>query len=204
MSSNELLLATTNPGKLREIKAYLSDIFLCIFSLSNLKIEDIFPENGKTFKENALRKSLFYSKKWDGLTLAEDSGIEIDALNAKPGVRSARFSGPRATDESNIKKVLNLMKGISPENRKARFVSCMVLAQKGKIIKEIQEYVEGFIMSEPTGKLGFGYDPIFYYPPFKKTFAEVLPSEKNKASHRGRALKRLKIFLRKYLQNKKY
>jgi XTP/dITP diphosphohydrolase len=196
---NKLLLATTNQGKTKEIKSFLEELSLEIFTLQDLNLKITFPEHGKTFAENARGKSLFYSERWEGLTLAEDSGLEIEHLKGAPGVLSSRFSGPQATDEKNNQKVLELMKGVPSEQRKARFVSCMILGQKGKIIKEIKESVKGLIAFKKRGSYGFGYDPIFYYPPRKKTFAELLPEEKNRVSHRGRALKKLKEFLLEYL-----
>jgi len=198
---NKLLLATTNHGKAKEIKTFLGELPLEIFTLQELNLKKTFPERGKTFAENARGKSLFHSEHWQGLTLAEDSGLEIEHLNGAPGVLSARFSDPQATDEKNNKKVLELMKGVPSEQRKARFVSCMILAQKGKIIKEIKETAEGLVASEKRGSYGFGYDPIFYYPPLRKTFAELLPEEKNRVSHRGQALKKLKEFLLEYLDS---
>ena len=199
MLKEKLLLATTNKGKAKEIKSYLEELPLEILSLKELNPKKTFSECGKTFAENARGKSLFYSEQWEGLTLAEDSGLEIEFLKGAPGVLSARFSGPQATDEKNNQKVLKLMKGVPFEQRKARFVSCMVLSQKGEIIKEIRESVGGFIAFEKRGIYGFGYDPLFNYPPLRKTFAELLPEEKNKVSHRGRALKKLKEFLLEYL-----
>lgn len=199
MIEAKLLLATTNQGKTKEIEVYLGKLPIQIFSLLELNSKETFHEEGKDFLEIARGKSLFYSQKWEGFTLAEDSGLEIEYLNEAPGVLSARFSGPKATDQRNIKKVLDLMKGIPNKQRKARFVSCMVLSQKEKIIKEIKESVKGYITLEERGLFGFGYDPIFYYSPLRKTFAELLPEEKNKISHRGRALKKLKEFLLEYL-----
>jgi len=192
-------LATTNQGKAREIKSYLKDLPIEIHSLQELGQLRPFTETGRTFDANARGKSLFYSKNWEGLTLAEDSGLEIESLEGEPGVLSARYSGEQATDQKNNLKVLERMKGVPSEKRSARFVSCMVLSKKGDIIKEIMESVEGIIALEEKGAYGFGYDPLFYYPPLKKTFAELLPEEKNKVSHRGRALKRLKEFLLSYL-----
>ncbi len=192
-------MATTNQGKAREIKSYLKDLPLEIHSLQELGQLRPFTETGRTFDANARGKSLFYSKNWEGLTLAEDSGLEIESLEGEPGVLSARYSGERATDQKNNLKVLERMKGVPSEKRSARFVSCMVLSKKGDLIKEIMESVEGIIALEEKGQNGFGYDPLFYYPPLKKTFAELLPDEKNKVSHRGRALKRLKEFLLSYL-----
>lgn len=199
MLKEKLLLATTNQGKAKEIKSYLEELSLEIFTFKDLNLKKTFSERSKTFAENARGKSLFYSEQWEGLTLAEDSGLEIEPLKGAPGVLSARFSGPQATDEKNNQKVLELMKDVPFVQRKARFVSCMVLSQKGKIIKEIRESVRGLIAFEKKGSYGFGYDPLFYYPPLRKNFAELLPEEKNKVSHRGRALKKLKEFLLEYL-----
>ena len=199
MNKRRLLLATTNQGKAREIESYLEDLNIEILSLKELGQSEPFSETGTTFDENARGKSLFYSMNWEGLTLAEDSGLEIEALNGEPGVLSARYSGEQATDEKNNQKVLERMKEVPSEKREARFVSCMVLSQKGKIITEIKESVEGVITFEEKGTHGFGYDPLFYYPPLKKTFAELLPEEKNEVSHRGRALKKLKEYLLTHL-----
>lgn len=195
MSKERLLLATTNKGKAKEIAILLSELPLEIFTLQEVFPKQNFIEEGNTFAENAQGKSLFYSRLWEDLILAEDSGLEIEHLKGAPGILSARFSGPQATDEKNIRKVLDLMEEVPLDQRKARFVSCIVLSQKGKIIKEIKECANGLITLEKKGPLGFGYDPIFYYPPLKKTFAELLPEEKNRVSHRGRALKKLKEFL---------
>jgi XTP/dITP diphosphohydrolase len=189
-----LLVATTNQGKIREIKTHLKKYSFPIFSLQDLHSAPVFPEKGRTFQENARGKSLFYSQFWEGLTLAEDSGLEIVYLEGAPGVYSSRFAGPHATDLENIQKVLTLLKDAPPEKRTARFVSHMVLSQSKEIIKEIHEYVEGFIIRKKRGSSGFGYDPIFYYPPLKKTFAELTPEQKNAVSHRGRALKKLEDF----------
>jgi len=199
LNKRRLLLATTNQGKAREIESYLEDLNIEILSLKELGQSEFFSETGTTFDENARGKSLFYSMNWEGLTLAEDSGLEIEALNGEPGVLSARYSGEQATDEKNNQKVLERIKEVPSEKRKARFVSCMVLSQKGKIITEIKESVEGVITFEEKGTHGFGYDPLFYYPPLKKTFAKLQPEEKNKVSHRGRALKKLKEYLLTHL-----
>ena len=195
MSEERLLLATANKSKAKEIATFLSELPLEIFTLQEVFPKQNFIEKGDTFAENARGKSLFYSRQWEDLILAEDSGLEIEHLKGAPGILSARFSGPQETDEKNIRKVLNLMEGVPLDQRKARFVSCIVLSQKGKNIKEIKECAGGLITLEKKGHLGFGYDPIFYYPPLEKTFAELLPEEKNRVSHRGRALKKLKEFL---------
>jgi XTP/dITP diphosphohydrolase len=196
LTEKKLLLATANQGKIREIKYFLSDLSIEIFSIKDISSAYIYIETGKTFMENAEGKTLFYSRIWPGLTLGEDSGLEIEALSGAPGVQSARFSGENATDEKNIEKVLTLLKGIPEKERKARFVSCIVLSRRDKIIHKIREQVSGIILTQKKGTQGFGYDPIFFYPPLKKTFAQLSPEEKNSVSHRGRALKKLKAFLK--------
>lgn len=203
MTRKELLLATTNQGKIKEIKDYLADLPIEIVSLQELNPKSVFAEKGKTFLENARGKSLFYSQQHKIFTMAEDSGLEIEYLKGAPGVFSSRFSGTQATDEKNIQKVLKLMRGVPLDQRKAQFVSYLVLTDKGETIKEIRETVKGLITFEKKGNHGFGYDPIFFYPPLKKTFAELLPEEKNRVSHRGRALKKLKAFLLPYLEMEK-
>lgn len=200
MTDEKLLIATTNRGKAREITAFLTGLPVRVFCLPDLSLEAEFPEDGKTFLENAKGKSLFYSRQWEGLTLAEDSGLEIDALGGAPGIYSARFSGPRATDAKNNRKVLVQMKGVLQEKRKARFVCCLVLAQQDNILKVTRGIVRGIIAREEKGSFGFGYDPIFFYRPFGKTFGELLPAIKNTVSHRGRALRKMKVFLQSYLK----
>lgn len=199
MSETPLLVATTNSGKKREIEVELSKLPIRFFSLADLKIIESFPETGTTFSDNARGKSLFYSHKWDGLTLAEDSGLEIDFLDGAPGVHSARFSDPGATDEKNNDKVLALLDRVPESKRTARFVSFMVLSQKGVVKTELKGWVEGTITTERWGKNGFGYDPLFFYRPLNRTFGQLLDTEKNRVSHRGRALVKLKVFLEDYL-----
>jgi XTP/dITP diphosphohydrolase len=194
-----LLVATTNLGKKREIEDVLLHLPQKVLSLEDLKITASFPETGATFLENAKGKSLFYSRYWEGLTLAEDSGLEIAHLDGAPGIFSARFSGPQATDKDNNDKVLRLLSGVPFEKRKARFVSFMVLSEKQTVIEQISGEVEGYVSFEEKGTFGFGYDPLFFYPPLTKTFAELLPEEKNRVSHRGQALVKLRAFLKEYL-----
>ncbi len=195
MIDGGLLVATTNAGKVREIRKGLDELPLAIHGLREVLPDVSFQERGKTFQENARAKSLFYSRKWEGLVLAEDSGLEVAALKGAPGVRSARFSAPRPTDAKNIRKVLRLMRRVPPQERKARFVCVMVLAREGRAIKEIRGEVRGRIALEPHGANGFGYDPVFFYPPLRKTFAQLAAAEKNAVSHRGRALRKLRAYL---------
>lgn len=193
MTERRLLLATGNPGKVREIRRALKGFRIVGLTavLPGLK----HAERGRTFEANARAKSLFYSRRWPGLTLAEDSGLEIEALGGAPGVRSARFSAPRPSDAKNIRKVLRLLDSVPAPARKARFVCVMVLAEKGRVVAEFRGQVRGRIGREPRGRSGFGYDPIFYYPLLRRTFAELPPAVKNAVSHRGRAVARLRRFL---------
>jgi XTP/dITP diphosphohydrolase len=195
LTERRLLLATGNPGKVREIRRALKGLTSGGRALEIVGLASVLPglkhaERGRTFEENARAKSLFYSRRWPGLTLAEDSGLEIEALGGAPGVRSARFSAPRPSDEKNIRKVLRLLVGLPAKARKARFVCVMVLAERGRVVAEFRGQVRGRI-----GVSGFGYDPVFYYAPLRKTLAELPPAVKNEVSHRGRAVRKLRRFL---------
>jgi len=202
LSKQRLLLATTNKGKAKEIKSYLRELPLEIFSLEEAGLKESFPERGKSFAENARGKSLFYSKSWEGLTLAEDSGLEIDYLKGAPGVLSARFSAPQATDDKNNQKVLELLRAVPIKQRTARFVSYLVLARAGEIIQEIEEYVEGLVAFEKRGSHGFGYDPLFFVPELDRTIAELDADEKNGVSHRGKAVRQFVSLLEQMLASK--
>ncbi len=197
MTERALLLATTNPGKIREIRALFKGLPWKIVGLEDVCPGLSFKERGRTFAENARGKSLFFSRKWDGLTLAEDSGLEIEALGGAPGVVSARFSAPRPTDEKNNRKVLRLLAGVPEKARRARYVCVFVLSERGRVIKEVRGEVRGRIAMTPRGTGGFGYDPLFYYPRLRRTFAEVPPEVKNGLSHRGRAARKMRAFLEK-------
>lgn len=195
MIERRLLLATGNPGKVREIRRALEGLSLQVVGLGDVLQVKPPAERGATFPENARAKALYYGRRWDGPVLAEDSGLEIEALDGAPGVRSARFSAPRPSDEKNIRKVLRLLLGVPAARRKARFVCVMVLAAGDRIIGEFRGEVRGRIAPGPRGEDGFGYDPIFYYQPLRKTFAELPPGVKNEISHRGRAVRELRAFL---------
>ncbi len=201
MSDNTLLLATTNAGKVKEMRSFLKDLSIQISSLHEAGIQTVYKETGRSFLENAKGKSLFYSRYWSGLTLGEDSGLMVEALNGAPGVYSARFAGPEATDEDNIRRLLKMLKGIPAEKRTARFVSSMVLSQQGRILHEIEKNVKGRILEQPAGHQGFGYDPVFYYPLLGKTFAQISSPEKNRVSHRGQALFALEDWLSRQLSS---
>ena len=194
-----LLIATTNRGKAREIAAALATLAVRFVTLVDAGIEAVCPETEKTLAANARAKAEFYSRRSGLLTLAEDSGLEIKALGGGPGILSARFSGSRATDAKNVSKVLRLLASVPPSGRRARFVCVMALARNGRVVASARGVVRGTIAAGPKGTAGFGYDPIFYYHPRGKTFAELSPAEKNAVSHRGRALAAMKVRLHRFL-----
>jgi XTP/dITP diphosphohydrolase len=192
----ELLVATKNRGKLEEIKKIFenSSLDIKLQFLPDFGITADCPENGLTFFENATAKSLFYGSYVPELyTVGDDSGLSVDALNGAPGVFSSRFAGEDATDDRNTEKLLTKLQG--KKNRKAKFVTALTLTRDGQIIAIFNGEVEGEIIDERRGSHGFGYDPVFYYPPLEKTFAELNTEEKNKISHRARAFKQLKEYL---------
>lgn len=192
-----LVLATTNEGKAREIRAALKGLPFSVITLAAIGVRAACPEKGATFEANARAKSLHYSAKSEFLTLAEDSGLVVDALGGRPGVRSARFSGRGATDEKNYRKLLRLMEGVPPKARTARFVCHMVLSRRGRVLASVHGEVQGTIAGTPRGSLGFGYDPVFHYGPAGKTFGEIPARAKNAVSHRGRAVAKIKNFLKR-------
>jgi len=190
-----LVVATTNPGKAREIRAALSGLPYQVLTLADIGVASAYPERGATFEANARAKSAFYSRKSGHLTLADDSGLDVEALRGGPGVRSARFSGRGATDARNRAKLLRVLEGVPPERRGARFVCAMALAKDGRVLKVVRGQVRGRIIDAPRGAHGFGYDPLFYYRPWRRTFAEIPLRRKNSISHRGRAIARMAAFL---------
>jgi non-canonical purine NTP pyrophosphatase (RdgB/HAM1 family) len=192
----ELLVATTNDGKLAEIKDFLIKLPLKIVSLKDLGRYPEVIEDGATFEQNALKKARTLAR-YSGLwTTADDSGLQVDALNGAPGIYSARYSGPEADDRRNNEKLLSELNDIPWERRGAAFVCALALCHPDGI-KEwtITEQCEGKIAFTPRGENGFGYDPLFFYPPFGKTFGEIGRDVKATVSHRGKALKKLTAFL---------
>jgi XTP/dITP diphosphohydrolase len=191
-----LLIATHNPGKVREIRQFLSSLPIQTVGLEILTNTDPWIETGSTFEENARQKAEYYSQLSSFLTVADDSGLIIDALDGQPGVLSARFVGASATDEDRNREILRLMSEVPEEKRQARFFCCLSLARKGKLLDFYDGVVEGLVAKEPRGEFGFGYDPIFFIPPLGKTMAEITPEEKLTLSHRGFALRKLAEGLR--------
>jgi len=198
MKVSEFILATQNPNKLAEFKLFLSDS-LDIYPLHSLEslpgpIESP-EETGSTFEENARLKALYYSSFCPKgcCVIAEDSGLSVDSLDGAPGVYSSRFSGEAADDEKNIDKLLRLLDGI--QDRHACFMTVIALACKDQVITTFTGIVHGQISLERKGENGFGYDPVFYYPPLRKCFAQLSPEEKNQVSHRAKAMLALRHFL---------
>jgi XTP/dITP diphosphohydrolase len=201
----EILIATTNPGKMAELCAML-DMDLAWKSLADFPNLDEVIEDGDTFAENARKKAMGYAKQTHLWTIADDSGLVVDVLNGQPGVKSARFSGAKDDDRTlidhkNIAKVLELLKGIPTEKRTARFICCLCLASPEKVLIETQGKLEGLITERQIGTNGFGYDPIVLVPNLNKTVAQLTAEEKNAISHRGNAIRNLKPLLNNLLNN---
>ncbi|HEG44468.1 hypothetical protein LCGC14_2670440 [marine sediment metagenome] len=201
----KILVATTNPGKMAELSAML-DADVQWVSLADFPDVPEVKEDGETFAENARKKASGYAHATGLWTIADDSGLVIDALNGAPGIHSARFSGDKPDkadrtliDDRNIEKVLKLMKDTPTENRTARFVCSLCAASPEEILIETTGTFEGQIATEKQGHNGFGYDPIFYIPHLAKTVAQIDANEKNKISHRAKAITQLKPQLAKLL-----
>ncbi len=198
----KVLVATYNDRKRRELKALLKDFGgIKIMNFDGLNVAPpVIVEDGRTFRQNAVKKAVITSKFFDGLVLADDSGLEVEALEGKPGVRSARFARAKATDAENNTKLLRLLDLIPEKNRKARFVCHIALARKGELLGSFEGVARGKVISKLRGKNGFGYDPLFVPVGHEKTFAEMAASYKNRISHRGLALKKLKRSIGKYIE----
>ena len=201
----KILVASTNRGKMAELSAMLeADVeWLTLADFDN--IEEI-AEDGETFEQNARKKALGYARATGYWTIADDSGLVVDALDGQPGIKSARFAaettrgkGRVVIDRENTAKVLKLMKGVADEKRKARFVCNLCLAKEHEVLIQTQGVLEGVISEKETGENGFGYDPIFFVPELKKTVAQLSSVEKNAISHRGKAINALKPLLEELL-----
>lgn len=182
--------ATSNPGKLREFQKAALD-----FDVRTLPVPVPPPdETGDTFEANAVQKAVAYGKHISGYLFADDSGLEVDALNGEPGVRSARYAGDHAPDEANNALLLKNLNGVF--HRSARFVCTIALVRNGELVKTFRGTVEGRIIDAPHGAGGFGYDPLFYHEPFGCTFGEATLEQKMQVSHRGMALDQMFTYLR--------
>jgi len=191
--SRTLYLASGNAGKLKEFRV------LAESSGKNWQLELLpqyaelpeFEESAQTFAENAAGKAFYYSRQGDAIVFADDSGLVVPALGGAPGVLSARYAGPGASNEQRIAKLLFEMKELGQANRNAYFVCVIAAVRNGRAVAVVSEKVDGEILDSPRGSGGFGYDPVFYFPPLGKTFAELRAVEKSLQSHRGKAFRRL-------------
>jgi len=191
-----LLVATFNPGKLREFHDYLPGLPLEVLGLNSLPDVSPSPEDGHTFEQNAQQKAKHYSRHFPGLTLADDSGLVVDALGGEPGIYSARYVSPSATDAQRCLEILAQLQNVAGPGRTARFVCSLALARQSELIQTFEGTVEGEIAREPRGCNGFGYDPIFLLPKLNRTMAELSAADKLAVSHRGQALRKLNEYLR--------
>ena len=191
----KLFLASSNAGKLAEYRelarASAPSVVIDLALLPDFDGLPAFEENAPTFAENATGKALHYSRHGDGLVFADDSGLVVPALGGAPGVQSARYAGPQATNSQRIEKLLSGMRDKTGSERAACFVCAIALAERGRAMAIVTDRVDGEILEAPRGSGGFGYDPVFYFPALEKTFAELPAEEKNQRSHRGKAFRRL-------------
>ena len=201
MAETDLLLASMNPGKLQEMKELVAGLPFRVFCPVEVGIRESPEETGSTFIENAILKARHYARRSGRLTVADDSGLAVDALDGGPGLYSSRFGGPGATDADRNRLLLEKLVGVPAERRGARFTSAVAVVQDGEVLFQTEASVEGRIAEAPRGPNGFGYDPLFFYPPFGRTFGEVAPQEKARVSHRGQAFARLREFLERYLKS---
>lgn len=201
----KLIIASNNQGKINEIKKVLNDMPINVFSLKDIGLDIDVEEDGITFEENAKKKSeeiykeLIKRGESNFIVMSDDSGLEVEYLNGEPGVYSARYAGEHGNDKKNNEKLLLNLKGVSYDNRSARFVCQLALINDKNIYKSVTGTVNGYILEEERGYDGFGYDPLFLYEPFNKTFAELTIEEKNDISHRGIALKKISAVIKEFL-----
>jgi len=187
-----ILLATTNAGKLAEVKQLLGEHIQVVSLSAADSTQEI--ETGTTFMENALLKARHYYRSSGIPTIADDSGLEVEALNGAPGIHSARYAGLDAEDKDRIRRLIDEMRGVPPQKRDARF-TCAAAIVWGGGEQVFVDFVSGKILEKPRGRTGFGFDPVFLYEPLGKTFAEISSQAKSEVSHRGRAFRRLAAWL---------
>lgn len=202
IANRTLVLATKNRGKVREIKKLLKGTGFRVVCMENFPRCPEIKENGATYLQNARKKALHAAKYTRALSLADDSGIEVFALEKKPGVFSARFAGRNATDKKNNDKLISLLKNVPYNRRGCRYVCVVVLAAPSGMIFSAQGICHGKVLTRPAGNNGFGYDPLFYLPKFKRTMAQLPLSVKNTISHRGKALDKIKKHILKLSKDK--
>ncbi len=195
----EIVVASHNPGKVAELKKLLEDLPVKIYSLDDFEVIPEVVEDGETFQANALKKARAVFAATGKITLADDSGLEVDALQGAPGVRSARFGGEGLTDHERNLKLLEMLEEVKDEERGATFQCCLAIVGPRNLEKVVNGACRGTIIRQPRGGSGFGYDPIFLPGEYSHTFAELSPEIKNKISHRGRALEKAALFLDGYI-----
>ncbi len=191
----EVVIATRNKGKIREIQDILKYMNIDVRSLKDFPDITETEEDGLTFSENALKKAQRVCELTDKVTIADDSGLEVEYLNGKPGVHSARYAGEHTTDALNIEKLLKELQNVPYAQRKAKFRCVIALCSPEGTCHSVEGECDGIIGFEPKGTYGFGYDPVFIVPEYNKTMAEIEPAVKNRISHRSRALEKLKAIL---------
>ena len=187
----KLFLASSNPGKLREYRELAGGAAVELDLLPNFRDIPAFEETAPTFSENSAGKALHYSKFSGELVLADDSGLVVPALGGAPGVYSARYAGPDATDADRVRKLLREMEGKNGDDRRARFICVTTIASQGRALAVVSDCAEGAIASEPSGEGGFGYDPVFYFARLSRTYAQISADEKHAYSHRGKAFHKI-------------
>ena len=196
----KLFLASSNHGKLQEYRTLAeanapAPLRVDLASLPGFASLPAFNEDAPTFAENAAGKALHYSRIQQGLIFADDSGLVVPAFGGAPGVLSARYAGVDATNAQRIEKLLKEMRDITGDKRAAHFICAIALARQGRVFAVVTDRVDGEILTETRGMGGFGYDPVFYFNPLNKTFAELSAEEKNRHSHRGKAFRKLFVAL---------
>ena len=194
-----ILIATTNQGKLREVRQVLAGVGVALRSLADLPQMPEAVEDGPTFEANARIKAEHYAKLAGMWVLADDSGLEVEALNGAPGVHSARYAGPTRDDQANNAKLIEALKDVPPKQRTARFRCAIALATPTEVVAVVHGTVEGLIIENAQGRNGFGYDPHFLVPALNLTTAQMPPRQKNQISHRGQALRRIAPVIRKHV-----
>ena len=201
----KLIIASNNSGKIKEIKRILRDIDIDVLSLKDIGLNIDVEEDGLTFEENAKKKSteiykeLIKKGESNFIIMSDDSGLEVEYLNGEPGVFSARYAGEHVNDKKNNEKLLLNLEGVDYKNRKARFVCQLAIINDKNEYRGIKGTVEGYILENEKGNGGFGYDPLFFYEPLNKSFAELTIEEKNKISHRGNALQKARKIIEELL-----
>jgi len=203
ITNMEVIISTRNKEKFSEISKILKSSKIKAIGLEKFKRIPEVVEDGSTFVENACKKALKIAKITKRLTIADDSGLEVEALKGAPGIYSARFSGKGADYRANNKKLLKMLNGLPVKKRKAKFVCCAAIADAEGIIAVVKGICQGLITNKEKGKKGFGYDPLFVPKGYNKTFAELAPSVKNRISHRAKAFAKARQLVLKYIENKK-